>query len=83
MLISLCLSLPAGKSGHHAEAAFRNGHREPAPVELQLQAERIFRGGGSPWHHEQPTGRDQRGQIGTDGSQTHMNDWAEAGLKTK
>lgn len=65
MFISLCLSLPAGKPGHHAEAAFRDGHREPAPVELRLQAERILRGGGSPWHNEQPTGRDQRGQIGT------------------
>lgn len=86
MLIALSLPLPAGKPGHHAEAAFRDGHRKPAPVQLQLPAERILGGGGSPWHHEQQTGRDQRGQIGAS-SQKHLvedvNGWGKVGLKTK
>lgn len=55
---------PAGESGYYAEAAFGDGHRAPAPVRLQLAAERVLGRGGRPRHHEQPVGGDQRGQIG-------------------
>lgn len=55
---------PAGESGYYAEAAFRDGYRTPAPVRLQLTSEWVLRRGGCPWHHEQPPGRDERGQIG-------------------
>lgn len=55
---SLSFPFPAGESGYYAEAAFRDGHRSPAPIQLQFSSERILGRGGRPWHHEQPTGRD-------------------------
>lgn len=54
----LCIFCPAGEPGDYAEAAFGDGHRAPAPVRLQLAAERILGRGRRPRHHEQPAGRD-------------------------
>lgn len=57
-------SSPAGELGHHAEAAVGDGGRTPAAVRrLLLASERLLGRGGRPGHHEQPAGRDQRGQI--------------------
>lgn len=65
LLIGLSLPrYPAGESGSHAEAAFGDGHRAAASARFQFAPERVLRRGGRPWHHEQPAGRDQRGQIG-------------------
>lgn len=52
------LSLPLGELGHYAKAAFGDGSREPAPVQLQFTSERLLGRGGCTGHHEQPPGRD-------------------------
>lgn len=61
LLPLFCLS--TGQPRYYAETAVGNGRRSPTPVQLEFTPEWILRRGGRPWHHEQPPGRDQRGQI--------------------
>lgn len=60
----LCVCFPSGELGYNAEAALWDGHRAPASDQLRLPSEWFLRRCGRPGHHEQPAGRDQRGQIG-------------------